>query len=144
MNMEINGKRVVDAKTPLHISINKQDAAKGKSKDPGGCAAARAIVRTLADANAARVHLGRTYIEFDDKWVRYQTPEALRTEIVAFDRGANPSYTEGDYTLRPPSPSGRLNARPKSAGRTGGKRRRPHIARIVHQLEGARQRGANR
>lgn len=57
--MHINGKKVVDAKAPLRISISKQDAKSGKNKDPAKCAAANAIVRTIADAKSARVHLYR-------------------------------------------------------------------------------------
>ena len=109
--MRINGKKVVDAKGPLRISISKHDAALGKSKDPGKCAAARAIMRTIADAKSARVHLGRIYIEMDDRWVRYKTPEALKIEIVSFDRGSIPEHTVGDYTLYAPSPTDRLGAR---------------------------------
>lgn len=142
--MKINGKRVVDATKPLHISISKRDAALGKTKDPANCAAARAIIRTIADAKGARVHLGRTYIEYPDKWVRYKTPPGLKTEIVSFDRGAKAEYAEGEYTLYAPTPSDKLNARPKVLGKTAGPRRRPHIARIHHQIEGVRARGANK
>ena len=142
--MRINGKKVVDATKPLRITISKRDASLGKTKDPGACAAARAIIRTLADVKGARVHLGRTYIEYPDKWVRYKTPDGLKTEIVSFDRGTKAEYAEGSYTLYAPSPTDRLGNRPKPTGRTGQKKRRPHIARIVHQIEGVRARGANR
>lgn len=143
--MEIAGKKVVDAKKPLYISISKADATKGKTKDPAACAAARAIVRTVADAKSARVHLGRTYIEYPDKWVRYKTPDGLKVEIVSFDRGTNAEYAEGDYTLYAPSPADRIGARLGRgvSGKTAGKKR-PHIARIHHQIEGVRVRGANR
>ena len=145
--MRINGKKVVDAKGPLRISISEKDAALGKTKDPAKCAAARAIVRTIADAKSARVHLGRTYIEMDDKWVRYKTPEALKLEIVSFDRGAKAEHTVGDYTLYAPAPTDKLgHPRKKNAptGKTGSRKRRPHIARIHHQIEGVRHHGANR
>ncbi len=143
--MRINGKKVIDAQAPLRISINPRDAAMGKSKDPGKCAAARAILRTIHDAKAARVHLGRTYVEMGDVWVRYKTPIALKTEIVSFDRGASPQHTVGDYTLGAPSPADRLGTRAKKpTGKTGSKKRRPHIARINHQIEGVRAHGANR
>lgn len=142
--MEIAGKKVVDAKGALRISISKQDASKGKTKDPAACSAARAIVRTIKDCKSARVHLGRTYIEFPDKWVRYKTPEALKTEIVSFNRGGNAEYTQGDYTLYAPSPADKLGVRKKPDGKTSGKKRRAHIARIHHQIEGVRVHGANR
>jgi len=143
--MKINGKRVVDATNPLHISISKNDAKLGKTKDPAKCAAARAIVRTLADAKSARVHLGRTYIEVGDVWVRYKTPMSLKTEIVSFDRGTQPEHAIGEYTLGAPSPTDRLGVRPKKpTGKTGSKKPRPHIARVHHQIQGVRAHGANR
>lgn len=142
--MKINGKKVVDAKSSLHISVSRQDALLGKIKDPSNCAAARAIIRTLVDAKSARVHLGRTYIEMLDKWVRYKTPLGLKTEIVSFDRGSKPSYSIGNYTLYAPSPTDRLGSRPKPPTKASGEKRRAHIARVHHQIEGVRARGANR
>jgi hypothetical protein len=85
--MEINGKPVIDATKSLRIQISREDAGRGKTKDPGQCAAARAILRVVPTAKGARVHLGRTYIETDKEWVRYTTPPSLKTEIVSFDRG---------------------------------------------------------
>lgn len=142
--MKINGKRVIDAKKPLKITVSPQDANAGRTKDPAKCAAARAIIRTISDAKSARVHLGRTYIEYPDHWVRYKTPPSLKIEIVSFDRGAKPQHTVGDYTLQAPAPADRLGSRKKPQGSTGSKNRRPHIARIHHQIEGVRAHGANR
>ena len=143
--MMINGKQVVDAVKPLHVSISDEDARLGKTKDPGKCAAARAIIRTIADAKSARVHVGRTYIEYPTKWVRYKTPVALKLEIVSFDRNKVAKHAVGNYTLYAPPPADRLDARKnKPAGKTAGKRKRPHIARIYRQIEGVRARGANR
>jgi hypothetical protein len=142
--MKINGKRVVDATRPLKIEISAKDAAAGKRNDPGGCAAARAIVRGYRDTGAkqARVHLGRTYIEYEDKWVRYNTPTSLKTEIVSFDRGAEAQYSAGTYNLQAIQPTARLGV--KRSGPSGPRGKRPHIARVHHQIEGVRARGANR
>jgi len=131
--MRINGKKVIDAQAPLHITISPRDAAQGKSRDPGKCAAARAIIRTVTDAKSARVHLGRTYVEFGDVWVRYKTPVSLKTEIVSFDRGTNPQHTVGDYTLSAPSPTDRIGARTenKKAGKTSGKRSGPTLLGFI-------------
>ena len=148
--MEINGKKVVDATKLLHIEITKQDAERGRNKDPGGCAAALAIVRSFKKegAKAARVHLGRIYVEYPDRWVRYKTPAGLKTEIVSFDRGRSSKFMEGTYGLQPIPPADRLGARAKPTGRTStGKlafSKRPKIARAIHQIEGVRARGANR
>jgi hypothetical protein len=142
--MKINGKRVVDATRPLTIEVTARDAAAGKRNDPGGCAAARAIMRGYRDSGVsqARVHLGRTYIEYEDKWVRYNTPAALKTEITSFDRGAEASYAAGTYNLAPIQPSNRFGV--KRSGPSGRRGKRPHIVRIRHQIEGVRARGANR
>lgn len=143
--MEINGKRVVDATKSLRITITKRDASLGKTKDPASCAAARAIVRGIEDAKGARVHLGRTYIELPDKWVRYRTPNNLKTEIVSFDRGASPEYSEGTYNLEKIAPSDRVAARKRKPGNDPRTRsKRPKIARKIHQIEGVRAHGANR
>ena len=149
--MEINGKKVVDATKLLHIEITKQDAERGRNKDPGGCAAALAIVRSFKKegAKAARVHLGRIYVEYPDKWVRYKTPAGLKTEIVSFDRGRSSKFMEGTYGLQPIPPTARLGARKgrdwgKTATSKLTKSKRPKIARAIHQIEGVRARGANR
>lgn len=151
--MKINGKKVVDASAPLKITITARDAALGKSKDPASCAAARAIMRGYRHEGAkqARVHLGRTYIEFDDKWVRYKTPVPLKAEIVSFDRGNKPEFMAGDYKLLRMAPCDRFNARPADKKIAGPKetRNKPRIARrkiarVHHQIEGVRAHGANR
>lgn len=148
--MEINGKRVKDATKLLRIEITKHDAELGKTKDPGGCAAARAIIRTFKHdgAKAARVHLSRIYVEYPDKWVRYKTPVSLKTEIVSFDRGASSKFTEGSYGLLPIPPTDRTGARKHAQSRSPLRKlpvsKRPKIARSIHQIEGVRARGANR
>ena len=99
----IAGKKVVNGtrKVKLHISAADTKAKKG---DPQNCAAAKAILRQVPNCVAARVHVGRVYLlKKDGNWHRYQTPEALRTEIVTFDRYGK--FQPGDYELVPMSPS---------------------------------------
>lgn len=143
--MKINGKPVEDAKRPLRISINDEDARLGKNKNPSGCAAARAIMRMYKPAGAkqARVHLGRVYVEYPEKWVRYMTPNTLKAEIVSFDRGSKAQYMVGEYKLSVPPPSNTLGSHPGFKP-TGKNKHRAHIARARHQIEGVRARGANR
>lgn len=146
--MEIAGLKVVDARKPLTITINSVDVKKGANKDPAACAAARSLVRN-GHCTEARVHLGRTYIKTKNErgsqvWVRYMTPESIRTEIVSFDRGAQ--FDEGEYTLRPPSRSMRLN-RGHAVGSDTNRTKPKHkqIARIKHhQVSGVRHHGAVR
>jgi hypothetical protein len=165
--MEIAGKKVVDAKRPAKILITKRDVVAGDNKNPSGCAAALAAKRDVPDCLSARVHIGRVYIEHKDKWVRYLTPEALRTEIVAFDRGG--SFQPGDYVLKAPAPSETVEGRKKYAadkaypegrseaqrqkdraaaaisGSVKGPRKAIRIARIKrHKVSGIRPKGAVR
>jgi len=109
--MEINGKKVVDATRRARIVITERDTREGDNKNPSSCAAARAAKRDVPECISARVHVGRVYIETPKQWVRYFTPERLRTEIVAFDRGG--SFEPGEYELMPPSKGETERAREK-------------------------------
>lgn len=148
--MEINGKKVVDAKSRATIKITQRDVTEGDNKNPSGCAAAIAAKR-LDDCISARVHIGRVYIEQKDRWVRYETPDSLRTEIISFDRGG--IFDPGEYTLLPPIPA-EVRARNRHI-HTGSEtnrnnnnkkpRRMLHVAKIKrHEVTGIRPKGGNR
>lgn len=146
--MKINGKKVVDATKSIEIKISKADTIKGASKDPGACAAARAAKR-LPNCISARVHLGRVYIEHKDKWVRYKTGDALRSEVIVFDRGG--SFEPGTYQINPPAPSDREDYRRSKAVKKKNRElidpNRPNKvkkARKLHVVHGVRSHGANR
>jgi hypothetical protein len=157
--MEINGKKVVDATSKATIHITPLDATKGANKDPAACAAARAAKRDITDCLSARVHIGRVYVEHKNKWVRYFTPDALRTEIIAFDRGG--TFQPGDYTLMPPSPRETEEARKSARSKAQREKDRSFIdpnrpnhlkrarktlkvAKIKrHEVTGIRPKGAN-
>src|SRR5512143_685130 len=94
---KINGLPVVDATKPVRLHITKADVVKGRTKDPGGCAAAVACCRQLK-ATEARIHLSRAYVRFNGKWLRYETKGPLRSEIVTFDRGGK--VDPGEYMLK--------------------------------------------
>lgn len=137
--MKINGLPVVDATKPVTIEITKGDVRKGATKDPAACAAALACMRKF-HADAARVHLGRTYLKMGKKWVRFHTSDALRIEIVAFDRGG--TFEPGRYTLGAIQPSRRKRVQQGSTNYkrgTGNKRTRPY-----HITTGVRVHGAAR
>jgi hypothetical protein len=147
--MEINGKKVVDATKPVLIHITERDATDGDNKNPSGCAAARAVKRDLPECVSARVHIGRVYVETPKRWIRYETPDALRTEIVAFDRGG--TFQPGAYKLQVPakrdyskSTSG-AQSNGGSRGKNAKKRAKTLVAKIKrHELSGIRPKGANR
>ena len=139
---KIAGLPVVTSKKALKLRITKADCKKGRNKDPGACAAALALVREVSGCSKARVHLGRTYLQIGQKWLKFRTPLALRSEIVAFDRGG--VFEPGDYTLMPLSKSER-DREGKAHTLGGPKRGRPghHRAR-PHTITGVRAHGANR
>ena len=136
--MQINGLPVVDAKQKVKITISSRDVTKGKTKDPAACAAAVACLREVKNCTQARVHIGRTYLKIGKRWVRFHTPQSLRGEIVAFDRGAN--FEPGDYVLTPMQPSHRATGKAQggNAKKKKGKKRPYHIT------VGVRHFGANR
>lgn len=151
--MEINGKKVVDATKRAKIHITQRDATDGANKNPSSCAAARAAKRDIPECISARVHIGRVYIETPKKWIRFQTPKSLRTEIIAFDRGG--SFQPGDYELTPPSPAQTEEAKRKySRGETNRNKlgniptkspRKTLIAKVKrHEVTGIRPKGATR
>lgn len=144
----IGGKPVVDAARAVTLHISAMDTKKGGVKDPGACAAALAAMREIPNCTAARIHLGRAYI-FNEKkkhWIRFKTPEALRGEIIAFDRGG--SFEPGEYKLAPMSPSD-LKPKPKTftssnVGRDTPRPTKTKNPRKLHVVKGVRQHGANR
>jgi len=147
--MEINGKRVVDATKPISIHITQRDATEGGNKNPSTCAAARAVKRDVPECVSARVHIGRVYVETPSKWIRYNTPDALRTEIIAFDRGGE--FAPGDYKLKVPEKrdysKGTSGAQWNGGnrGKSAKKRAKTLIAKVKrHEVTGIRPKGANR
>jgi hypothetical protein len=138
--MEINGLKVIDTTRRLRLRISPEDVRKGKTKDPGGCAAARCAIRSIPGVIAARIHIGRTYLQIRKKWVRFHTPQSLRTEIVGFDRHG--TFEPGDYVLTPMQVSHRGNSKRKGGDQprkaTGKKRGK------YHHVTGVRAFGANR
>lgn len=96
---EIDGYPILDAKRSITLHITKGDCNNADPKQPSTCAAARTIRRELK-AIDCRVHLGRIYIRQNKgNFQRYETPKALRNEIIAFDRGGE--FAPGEYVLKP-------------------------------------------
>lgn len=142
---KINGKPVVAAKRRLTLHISAADVRKGNTKDPGACAAALAAIREVPNCVAARVHLGRVYLLQKDKWLKFKTPDALRSEIIAFDRGGK--FQPGEYDLRPLSPSDLVKKKKKTeyvSNREGSRTDIGKMPRKLHVVKGVRQHGANR
>lgn len=105
--MKIAGTAVKDADNKLTVTITKNDVRTGTLKEAKSCAAANALCRQEG-AEAALVHFTRAYIKKGKLWRRYFVPNALRAEIIAFDRGGE--FKPGKYVLTPVQPTVRLNA----------------------------------
>lgn len=153
--MKIDGQKVVDAKRKIALEITDADVGKGKTKNPGLCAAARACMRQIPGVEAARVHLSRVYLKVkgkvkkDAQWVRYATPPALRNEIIAFDRGGE--FEPGKYTISWVQPSTHFGKKRKrfdtSKGPRHGKkspRSKPHRVTNVRATALVRNAGSDR
>lgn len=143
--MAINGVPVKDASKKITLRITSLDVKRGQTKDAASCAAAQACRRQL-HVEDARVHVGCIYIKQKDgkAWLRYRTPQALRSEIIAFDRGGK--FMPGEYSLAPFVGEGTLEARAKKPSRWqgGGKPKKPKLAIKRHKTLGIRHYGANR
>jgi hypothetical protein len=143
--MEINGKKVIDARKGMMIEVTKEDCRKGRTKDPSACAAAKAILREHEEVLSARVHRGRTYLEYEDRWVRYSTSRSLSFELAVFDR--DKGFEPGVYSIAAPSPAARLDAEKKRLeglvdSRTDHSKNKTRLKR--HDITNIRPRGANR
>lgn len=133
----IDGEPIVDGARKLTVHISSRDTKRGQTKSPASCAAALACKREVPKCTQARVHISRTYLKINGKWVRYATPPALRSEIVAFDRGA--PFAPGTYALAPLKASSRVR---KRQGSDKPKKRNGKKRRAYHMVSGVRHFGA--
>lgn len=119
---KFEGLDVVDAIKPRIITVTSSDIKNARNDDPGKCVAARAICRG-SSATEARVFVARTLIRENGKWIRYQTPAALRTELVSWDRAK--IFFPGQFRLVPLPKSQRLgtSTAKAKAKRTGRQKR---------------------
>jgi hypothetical protein len=147
--MKIDGIPVVDATKKLKVTISPQNVKRGDNKNPNGCAAARAFCE-MEGVVAAKVHITRTYLKYKDKktkkeqWVRFQTPDAVRGEIIGFDRGG--TFEPGEYQFPPIQSSLQFknySKRPKYKP-TKLKKRKPNIRSPRHSVVGIRGHGPYR
>ena len=135
--MKIQGIEVVDADKPVVLHIRDADTKTGK-KDPEKCAAAKAACR-IPGVVEARVYRTRTFLLMQNKqgkkqWKRYQTPDSIRNEVIAFDRGG--SFEPDDYVMKPVAERDRLGATYKryKPGKRKGKRPTPHVVKGIRPL----------
>ncbi len=133
----IDGLPVVDATHSLKLDITKNDVRNSKKADPSNCAAAVACRREYK--KDVKVFLTKTYIKEKKHWVRYETPERISREIIAFDRGSN--FVPDIYELKAPAVSNTLayqRTQKKSGPRLKkGESKRPH--HMTKEVRGYRE-----
>lgn len=134
-SLKIDGKHVRDAAGDIVVTVKPVDIRRADKKDPTCCVVALAAQREQG-VKAARIHVSKSYLLHSDNiWRRYNTPQSLRQEIVAFDRGGK--FQPGDYTLQKPSGTTRLGAARGGKVKTkiGRKRRRTmHLTNNVREV----------
>jgi hypothetical protein len=142
-DMKIKGVKVEDAKRKITLAVTEEDVRLGTLKQARSCAAANAICRQTG-ATEARVHASRAYIKQGGKWLRFTVPLAMRSEIIAFDRGGD--FAPGEYILTPVQPSVRLGV-VRNHGvekRKGNHHSKNKRKRAYHVVSGVRKRMSER
>lgn len=91
------GKPVLDSKQPLTFTVSDGDVKKSKPNSPEECAGACAIKRLNPNVEEVHMHRSITFVEFADRVVRYQTPCAVRDQLLRFD--AAQKFEPGRYHL---------------------------------------------
>lgn len=128
---------VKDAKRDISISVTVRDCQGGDSLKPDNCAMAKACKRE--GFQHAIISKSVAYLIKDNMAVRFRVPNALRTEIVSFDR--NHDFRPGEFTLKSPVTTEKLGfsrpPRTKSAPKR--KRQSGEVPRRVHKTEGIRE-----
>jgi hypothetical protein len=125
-------RNVIDASEDIILEITPKDVNNASTKHPGACAAAKACKRQLG--HEARIHISRIYVKENgsDIWLRYITTKALRTEIIAFDRGGN--FYPGKFLLKAPTKSSKLGSdrnRNAKSSPSGRKKQRYHNVKDI-------------
>jgi hypothetical protein len=129
----IDGLPVFDSKMDLIFDVKPNDIKNSTRKSCEECAASVAICRQYK-VKEVRVYLSRALVKKPDRWERYVTPEAVRTEIICFDRTGD--FRPGAFRLIAPKRSQQL-------GYKVGQKRAPHRKtgkppRALHVVEGVR------
>ncbi len=100
--------KVRDAKQPLIIEVTKADAASRAAKSHVACALAVACKRRF-HMEGVVISRSTAYLVKRNLALRFLLPNTLRSEIVAFDRGAQ--FSPGIYHLSAVPESRRLGRR---------------------------------
>ena len=91
------GKPVVDSKQPLTFVVSDADVRRSEPNSPENCAGACAIKRLNPNVEEVHMHRFVTMVEFADRVIRYQTPHAVRDQLLRFD--AAQKFEPGRYHI---------------------------------------------
>ena len=147
--MKFLGLDVFDANRPARLHITARDCLTGQ-RDPAGCAAAKAACR-IPGVLEARIYRSRSYLlhrrrDGTKYWERFQTPGALRSEMIAIDRGGR--FEPDDYELKCVSKRDRIGAdysRDQRKRHDQGKGKKPYREhKIVKNIRPVGPQGRNR
>ncbi len=135
-----NGLRRVNATKSLVLSVKPDDVKKGAAKDSECCAFARAAMKQDSAITKVFFFKSVAWVETAMKLTRYNLPQSVQKEIVAFDRFR--TMEPGVYALSPPAKSAEPEAQAKrdarrdkrhKAGNTGRKQPLRHITTNVRE-----------
>jgi len=127
---------VVDAKKDTQVEVTKRDTTSATVRNHKACAMAVACKRKL-ELDGVIMSVSTAYLVKGDKAIRYNVPQSVSREIVAFDRDA--VFEPGEYTLKAICPSARLDR--TNTGKVTGKDKRSNgnlAKRFRHKTDGIR------
>ena len=134
--LEIDGLPVKDAKKSIRLEIMREDIANARKKDSNCCAVAKACKRGLS-VKAVKVHLTRLYLNTDGKcFTRYIVGGAMRSEIIAFDRGGK--FQPGLYNLGVPDKTKLLGYSKKSRSVRTDEKGKPKLIKTYTETKNIR------
>jgi len=129
--------RVSDADKDLAISVTEKDYRTGRKKDHGECALAMAAKRER-NVTSVIISASTAYLIKGDHAIRYKLPEAIRKEVVSFDRGSE--FGTGDYVMKAIPKSARLGTqRGKSTQSEVGSHTGNLAKRFIHHTANIRE-----
>ena len=134
--LEIDGLPVKDAKKSIRLEIMREDIVNARKKNSNCCAVAKACTRGL-NVKAVKVHLTRLYLNTDGKcFTRYIVSGAMRSEIIAFDRGGR--FQPGSYNLGVPDKTKLLGYSKKSSSVRKDEKGQPKLIKTYTETKNIR------
>lgn len=130
-----NVTKVVDAKKDSKIEVTKSDMNSASVRNHKSCAMAVACKRKLS-LDGVIISVSTAYLVKNNVATRYKVPPSVAREITAFDRNA--TFEPGEYSLRAPSESIKLNGVRGPYPEKGGARTGNLAKRFRHKTGGIR------